>query len=475
MSALETEPVSSTSLEPARGTQWPRDSEMQLDRQPSLRHDDRSSWSSTESPRNNLQELLRAASRVESGLLHINRELSALAGENGRFNHQMEPAAPETRPIAHNHTLEDGSPLRMDWAYDHNPDRVERSSPPPRLPPFDFSQLQRNVDWPSSRRNTLERRYEEEDEMPARSLSSYLEHRQAQRDALPRPVRPPYTYEHSWRDSVGAEGRSNDVTPLSATTSTHMRDRLLFRASAPNRDPPNTAGRGRILRHPDGRDNGGSTSTQPAQPSTSFRLHRRRPPSPATSDDPPPAPVSLSPPRSYASRFSHFLPRRSSGRGPAQAGGNSDDNDEWMHPSSSGRMFFLRPRARTRTTSGGDFLRDDEFDDSYEGLLRLAARIGDAKPRGTPAEVIQAMPTGSYASCPGAKAESRCPICLDDYEQEDVVALIKGCSHWFHKECIQQWLGNSRTCPVCRGQVDGEGNTEPEAGPSSSVSGNMWM
>ncbi|KAG9099379.1 hypothetical protein FRC06_005327 [Ceratobasidium sp. 370] len=467
MSALETEPVSPTSLEPARGAQWPRDPETQ----PSVRHDDRSSWSSTESPRNNLQELLRAASRVrrrrtllpesasrrapsgflnsvdhalhqvESGLLHINRELSALADESGRFNRQTEPA-PQPRPITHDHNHEDISPTsRMDWTYDQSPDRVERSSPPPRLPPFEFSQLQRNVDWPSSRRNTLERRYEEEDEMPVRSLSSYLEHRQAQRDALPRPVRPPYTYEHSWRDSVGTEPRSNDVTPSSVATSMPMRDRLLFRASAPNRDPPNNSGRSRILRHPDSRDNSGNSSTQPAQPSTPFRLHRRRPPSPVTSDDPPPAPVSLSPPRSYASRFSHLLPRRSSGRGPPPSGANSDDNDEWIHPSSSGRMFFLRPRARARTTSGGDFLRDDEFDDSYEGLLRLAARIGDAKPRGTPADVIKAMPTGSYANCPGAKAETRCPICLDDYEQEDIVALIRGCSHWFHKECIQQWLG----------------------------------
>ncbi|KAF8603048.1 hypothetical protein BDV93DRAFT_443070 [Ceratobasidium sp. AG-I] len=139
-------------------------------------------------------------------------------------------------------------------------------------------------------------------------------------------------------------------------------------------------------------------------------------------------------------------------------------------------MFFLRPRGRGRTTSGGDFLRDDEFDDSYEGLLRLAARIGDAKPRGTPAEVIQSMPSGSYANSPGAKAETRCPICLDDYAQEDVVALIKRCSHWFHKECIQ--VGgptNSRTCPVCRGQADGEAGSESDAGPSDSARESVWM
>ncbi|KAG9122782.1 hypothetical protein FRC07_000686 [Ceratobasidium sp. 392] len=483
MSALDTEPISPTS-------QWPRD----FQRPSSLRQDDRSSWSSTESPSSRPnhfhEQLIRAASRVrrrrtllpesstapprprptsnfldsmghalhqvESGLQHINRELSALADESdGRIQVAPRPPTPESR---------------MDWTYDDPSPVADRSaSPPPRLPPFEFSQLQRNVDWPSSRRNT---RYEEEDERSA--LSTYLEHRQAQRDALPRAIRASYTYDTPW---------PGESEPWANDGPTPTRDRVLFRASAPSRGdvPEGNATRARILRHPDGRDNNASSSTQQQQipqPTTSFgRLHHRRASPPASSNNPPPAPTSASPPpppsRSYSSRFSHFLPRRTS-----TSRANSDDNDEWIQPGSGSgshsRMFFLRPRGRMRTTSTGDFLRDEEFDDSYEGLLRLAARIGDAKPRGTPAEVIQAMPTGRYASCAGAKAESRCPICLDDYGQEDIVALIKGCSHWFHKECITQWLGNSRTCPVCRGQVDGEAGTEPEAGPSSNVSGDMW-
>jgi hypothetical protein len=506
MSALSTDPSPVLPLEPGRppvpGGQWSRDSELPQTRPSSLRQDDRSSWSSTESPsRNNLtHELLRVASRVrrrrtplpessprrgpsgflnalhqvESGLLHINRELSALADEDGesmrRFSLPTEPVAPQvTRPTAHDHSHEDAPPSsRMDWTFDRNLDHVERNSSPPTLPPFEFSQLQRNSDWPSSRRNYLDRRYEEEEDLlrdshsgsstrpaPARSLANYLEQRQPPRDALPRAVRPSYAYDNSWRaDSLGAEPWSNDATSSSGSgaTSMPMRDRLLFRASAPSREPPDSTSRGRILRHPDlpaVRDNAGGAPAPPSQPSASFaRLHRRRPSPPTTHGHQPASssnlprpfpqqPASPSPPRSHTSRFSHLLPRRVSGRGAAQSGANIDDNEEWNHPGSSGRMFFLRPRGRVRTTSGGDFLRDDEFDDSYEGLLRLAARIGDAKPRGTPSEVIQAMPSGSYASCPGAKAESRCPICLDDYAQEDIVALIKHCSHWFHKECIQ--------------------------------------
>ena len=40
-----------------------------------------------------------------------------------------------------------------------------------------------------------------------------------------------------------------------------------------------------------------------------------------------------------------------------------------------------------------------------------------------------------------------CSICLDDIEEE--VAILK-CNHFFHKECISEWLSRSNTCPYCR-------------------------
>lgn len=482
--------------------QWPRESPVnhsgsQLGRPPSLRHD--SSWSSAEgAPRNNFtHELLRAASRVrrrrtllpesssrrsspgflnsmhhafnqvESGLHHINRELSALADESGGYAHrlslQAEPAAPQANRSTHNLDHENApSPSHMDWTFERNLDQIERSSPP-TLPPFEFAHLQRNSDWPPSRRNYVPGRHDEGEELPralpaasssrpmsTRGLSEYLQ-RQSSRGSLTREIHPSYAY-NNWRsDTSNNETWSNEVSPSSTSASQPLRDRLLFRASVPSREPTDTVNRNRPTRHPElptVRTDSAGSSTHSTQTSALFgRSHRRRLSPPTPSDQPTPSttlprpfgqpPTSPSPPRPHASRWSQFIPRRSFGRGSNQSGANSDDNEEWNYPGTSGRMFFLRPRGRVRTTSGGDFLRDEEFDDSYEGLLRLAARIGDVKPRGTPAEVIQAMPSGSYANSPGAKAETRCPICLDDYAQEDVVALIKRCSHWFHKECIQ--------------------------------------
>ncbi|KAK4415835.1 putative RING-H2 finger protein ATL21A [Sesamum alatum] len=43
-----------------------------------------------------------------------------------------------------------------------------------------------------------------------------------------------------------------------------------------------------------------------------------------------------------------------------------------------------------------------------------------------------------------------CPICLDSYHPKELIRCIAKCDHCFHAECIELWLRNSRTCPVCR-------------------------
>jgi hypothetical protein len=404
-----------------------------------------------------LHSVNNALHQVESGLLHINRELHALTNEGSetmrQFSPQTSPIIPQTARSRTRSPSRNDISSRMDWAFES----IERNtSPPPTLPPFEFSTLQHNSDWPASRRN----QNSGEDtavpnlqpggashRAPTRGSDGYFEPRQNARDSA-RGTRTAYAYENSWRtDGLSNEWWSNDVSSPSLPTSMPLRDRLLFRASGAHQP----AGTSRRSESGNGRGDSAGSSMQAQTPSTAFgRLHRRRlsPPAAPTSSSPPSLlrpfssqTTSTSPPRSYASRFSHLLPRRNSGRG--GGGGSSDDNEDWHHSHSAAeqasRRFFLRPRGRggRAPPSNGDYLRDDEFDDSYEGLLRLAARIGDVKPRGTPADVIRSMPSCSYGNCPEAKTENRCPICLDDYGQEDVVTVIKRCSHWFHRECVQ--------------------------------------
>jgi len=54
---------------------------------------------------------------------------------------------------------------------------------------------------------------------------------------------------------------------------------------------------------------------------------------------------------------------------------------------------------------------------------------------------------------PGLNDESQkeeCCICMDDI---DCDVYKTKCNHHFHKECMESWLKNSSTCPICRSQV----------------------
>lgn len=40
-----------------------------------------------------------------------------------------------------------------------------------------------------------------------------------------------------------------------------------------------------------------------------------------------------------------------------------------------------------------------------------------------------------------------CSICQDN---DEVIIRILKCNHYFHITCIDKWLSNNKTCPVCR-------------------------
>jgi len=101
----------------------------------------------------------------------------------------------------------------------------------------------------------------------------------------------------------------------------------------------------------------------------------------------------------------------------------------------------------------GDYMLDSEIDNSYEGLLRLGERIGLARPPHTPASIINSLPRGVFNEFPNPGSETRCPICLDDYLPEARVLAAHPCNHFFHSECLEQWLQTSRSCPNCRTMI----------------------
>ncbi|OAY54839.1 hypothetical protein MANES_03G106016v8 [Manihot esculenta] len=43
-----------------------------------------------------------------------------------------------------------------------------------------------------------------------------------------------------------------------------------------------------------------------------------------------------------------------------------------------------------------------------------------------------------------------CAICLEDYIKGDLCRIFPMCKHIFHSNCIDAWLENNSTCPICR-------------------------
>ncbi|KAK4788270.1 hypothetical protein SAY86_019589 [Trapa natans] len=103
-----------------------------------------------------------------------------------------------------------------------------------------------------------------------------------------------------------------------------------------------------------------------------------------------------------------------------------------------------RPRGRQWDPSEGAFL--------FRRRSLRGALTGD----GIDASVIRSFPTFEYSSVKGlkiGKISLECAVCLNEFEEDDVLRLLPRCNHVFHPDCIDAWLSSHVTCPVCRAKA----------------------
>jgi len=110
-------------------------------------------------------------------------------------------------------------------------------------------------------------------------------------------------------------------------------------------------------------------------------------------------------------------------------------------------QLLSRPRGANRDLFRLSMMNRDFNENDYEMLLRLDEAV---QKKGATKEKIETLPTHIISQ---KTEDTTCCICLSDMEEGCEVRKLP-CMHYFHKECIDQWLKMSKTCPIDKKSID---------------------
>lgn len=110
-----------------------------------------------------------------------------------------------------------------------------------------------------------------------------------------------------------------------------------------------------------------------------------------------------------------------------------------------------RRRGRSRRRNAMPDFSDDLQGNDYEALLDFEERQGAVVARKLSRTEIQRFPTKTFQSSSGA-GSSQCQICFCDYSDGEKLRMLP-CFHDYHVPCIDRWLKDNTTCPICRANL----------------------
>ncbi|KAM9816214.1 E3 ubiquitin-protein ligase RNF6 [Syngnathus typhle] len=96
--------------------------------------------------------------------------------------------------------------------------------------------------------------------------------------------------------------------------------------------------------------------------------------------------------------------------------------------------------------SEDDFSEDDFSEDDYEALLALEEQQGAVVSKKLTREHVLRFPIKRFQSGAG---NAGCQICFGDYDHGERLRMLP-CFHDYHVACIDRWLQDNTTCPICR-------------------------
>ncbi|CAN8287492.1 unnamed protein product [Cochlearia groenlandica] len=110
----------------------------------------------------------------------------------------------------------------------------------------------------------------------------------------------------------------------------------------------------------------------------------------------------------------------------------------------------------------------------------IIIRRNTAAARGLNAEAIESFPTFLYSEVKTVrigKGGVECAVCLSEFEDDETLRLMPPCCHVFHADCVDVWLSDHSTCPLCRADLvvkqveNGDDETSSVSDPGTVSSG----
>ncbi|XP_010489106.1 PREDICTED: putative RING-H2 finger protein ATL12 [Camelina sativa] len=101
---------------------------------------------------------------------------------------------------------------------------------------------------------------------------------------------------------------------------------------------------------------------------------------------------------------------------------------------------------RSETESEGERRRHERI---WQGLFNRSSRFS-----GLDKTAIESLPFFSFSALKGLKQGLECSVCLSKFEDVEILRLLPKCKHAFHIGCIDEWLEQHATCPLCRNRVN---------------------
>jgi E3 ubiquitin-protein ligase RNF38/44 len=89
-------------------------------------------------------------------------------------------------------------------------------------------------------------------------------------------------------------------------------------------------------------------------------------------------------------------------------------------------------------------------------FIRILARLQDpVASRGATDSTINTIKlvTIDAELLSSASSNSTCPICISEMVIGEQARVLP-CSHFFHKDCVDEWLGVNASCPTCRAGIN---------------------